>query len=100
MERNMIVRKHLIVSFVIGFATSALAEEPNMAPSTVDADLWRSAWAVADTHGDGQISHEEAIALNPEFAEWFDLLDADGDGFISPEEALAGRSMRHSARVE
>lgn len=87
-----------IVLLLIGFAIPAVAQPPNPERSPVDADLWRSAWATADTDGDGRISREEALALNPDFAEWFDILDADGDGFISREEALAGRSMRHGGQ--
>lgn len=63
----------------------------------MDAELWQSAWAVADTDGDGRISRDEMAILTPDFSELFDHLDADGDGFITPAEALAERSVRHAA---
>lgn len=90
-----------ILSIIMSALTSPAASQAlDTSAPTINADLWQSAWAVADTDGDGRISREEFSAINPDNADWFGVLDADGDGFITQEEALAGRTLRHAAQSE
>lgn len=78
----------LIASWTLAGAALAQGTAPTPAPATEDTNA-NTLFRQADRNGDGQISREEAAAVQG-LSEVFDQLDSDRSGGLSPEEFARG----------
>ena len=80
-----------VLAGVAGIATAQTQKAP-ADNSAKDRQAMESAFARADSNGDGKLTREEAARM-PEIAARFDELDKNKDGVLSMEEFSAVAAM-------